>query len=68
MAEKISVEGISNLKQTMPTRVLKIYSQQETRTENQQRVSQNKHVSGVDITHGLRGTLPSRCVWPARHT
>ena len=36
IAEKISVNGNSNLKQTKPTRVLKTHSQQETRTGNQQ--------------------------------
>ena len=36
MAERVSVKGISNPKQTMPTRVLKTHSQQETRTGNQQ--------------------------------
>ena len=36
MAEKISVKGVSNPKHTMPTRVLKTHSQQETRTGNQQ--------------------------------
>ena len=36
VAEKLSVKGISNPKQTMPTRVLKTNSQQETRTGNQQ--------------------------------
>ena len=36
MAERVSVKGISSPKQTMPTRVLKTHSQQETRTRNQQ--------------------------------
>ena len=36
IAEKISVNGNSNLKQTKPTRVPKTHSQQETRTGNQQ--------------------------------
>ena len=36
MAERVSVKGISNPKQTMPTRVLKTHSQQETQTGNQQ--------------------------------
>ena len=36
LRELISVKGLSNPKQTKPTRVLKTHSQQETRTGNQQ--------------------------------
>ena len=39
MTEKITVKGISNPKQMMPTHVLKTHSQQETQTRNQQCVN-----------------------------
>ncbi|XP_068750788.1 uncharacterized protein [Montipora capricornis] len=71
MAERVSVKGISNPKQTMPTRVLKTHSQQETRTGNQQCVyceDQNHrsvNCTKVTETGERRRILSEKRLWNA---
>lgn len=62
MAENTSVKGISNPKQTMPTRALKTHSHKETPTGNQQCVyCEDQNHSSVNCTK-VTGTGRKRII------